>query len=301
MDGRRLRKWAMCGGLLAAALGCHRNNVQNQFSMPKTDQSLGAFMPGGKVPSSGNSLFSSNSPAIGQGPMAGMPIESAPPKREGKGFSPDGEVAIADTHVAAALGNPPAANRDELLDMARLRYQKALKEDPKNQGALLGMARMYANVGDKERSLEIFQEYMKLYPNDAVVPHEVALLFGRWKDWNGAVAWCEVSLKIDPENRTHRKTLGFCLARSGRWDESFVALKQVMPEAQARYSLARVMEHLNFPEQSRQQLVAAVQADPNYAEARDFLAELDQGYQFAQPNAVKNPNPIMQAGYAPQP
>jgi hypothetical protein len=74
-----------------------------------------------------------------------------------------------------------------------------------------------------------------------------------------------------------------------------------MPEAQARYSLARVMEHLNFPEQSRQWATMALQADPNNADAREFIAELDEGYQFRMPATGQGANPIMQTGHtAPQ-
>ena len=55
---------------------------------------------------------------------------------------------------------------------------------------------------------------------------------------------------------------------------------QVMPEAQARYLMARVLEHQNQPEASRMQLQLALKADPNFADAREFLAELDQAGQM---------------------
>src|SRR5262249_606409 len=188
----------------------------------------------------GRWLSSSTRPAPPRGQAApGPPIEMAPPKRSGKGFSPDGEVAFADTHVAVAFGNPTPQNKDELLDMARQRYQKALKEDPKHKGALLGMARLYAKVGEKDKAMEMYKKYMSAYPKDPEAPHEVALAYGRWNDWNGAASWCEVALKLDPENRGYRKTLGFCQARSGRWDDAFASFRQIMPEAQARYNLAR--------------------------------------------------------------
>ena len=40
------------------------------------------------------------------------------------------------------------------------------------------------------------------------------------------------------------------------------------------------------------QLQLALKADPNLAEARDFLVELDQGYRFGVPNQ----NDVHQAG-----
>jgi tetratricopeptide (TPR) repeat protein len=301
MDGRRFRRWCLYGGLVLGAAGCHRDSYHDNFGMPKPGQTVGAITPkGGPV---GNSMLASSGPAVGQGPAAGAPVEMAPPKRPpGKGLSPNGEVALADVHVAAAFGDPPPTNRDQLLDMARMRYQKALKEDPKNKDAMLGMARLYARLGDRDKALEMYKKCMSTYPKDHAVPHELALKYGQWNDWAGAASWCEAALKIDPENRTYRKTLGFCLARAGRWDDAYNTLRQVMPEAQTRYNLARVMEHLNFPEQSRQWTMLALQADPNYADAQDFLADLDQGYQFNSPAAGQNANPVLQTGYQqPQP
>ena len=104
----------------------------------------------------------------------------------------------------------------------------------------------------------------------------MAMAHAQWKDWAGAAAWCEFALKIDPENLGIRKTLAFCLARSGKWDEGFAVMCGSSPEAQARYLMARVLEHQKQPEASRLQLRLAVKADPSYVPAREFLAGLDQ-------------------------
>ena len=42
-----------------------------------------------------------------------------------------------------------------------------------------------------------------------------------------------------------------------------------MPEAQARYNIARVLEHQNHLDAARQQLQLALQKDPNLAEAQN--------------------------------
>ena len=302
MDGRRLRRWFLCGGLLLAAVGCKRNTYHDNFGMPKPGQTVGAITPN-NTPMPSKSLWGSGPagppPTVG---TPGMPVEisTAKPRKVGTGLSPEGEVAFADTHVAAAFqDSPPPSNRDELLDMARLRYQKALKEDPKHKGALLGMARLYSRLGDREKALEMYKKYLQLYPKDSEVMHEIAIVHAQWKDWDGAVTWCEIALKADPENRTIRKTMGFCQARAGKWDAAFETLLKVMPEPQARYSMARVMEHLNHPDASRQQLQLALQADPNFGPAREFLAELD-GVPPVGPGVIPDnpdPNPVRQVEY----
>jgi tetratricopeptide (TPR) repeat protein len=200
-------------------------------------------------------------------------------------FSAETEVAMAETHLQVALADPPPPNRDELIDLARARYQRALKQEPKNKSAWLGIARMYAKLGDKDRSVEAYDKVLKFYPKDHETLHELAVKRAQWKDWPGAIAACDAALKLDPDNRTYRKTLGFCQARSGKWDEALATLTRIMPEAHARYNLAGMLDHMGQPDACRQQLQLALQADPSYTAAKEFLNELSEGA-----------NPIQQAG-----
>jgi hypothetical protein len=287
MDGRRFRRWCLYGGLLAGATGCNRNTYQDTFGFPKAGQPVTAVVPGGK-------------PSWGSGPppgpsdgLVGMQVESAPPKKKG-GLSPETKVAFADTWVESAFADPPPLNRDQLIDMARQAYQKALEKEPKNEGALLGMARLYARLGDRDHAMEYYKKYTSLYPKDHKVAHEIAITHGRWKDWAGAVTWCDQALKIDSQNRTYRKTKAFCLARSGKWEEGFALLLQIMPEAQARYNMAGLLDHMNHPDACRLQLQLALKEDPSFAPAREFLAELDQPR--GTPNTPEE-NQVLPAGY----
>src|SRR5437879_3726793 len=87
------------------------------------------------------------------------------------------------------------------------------------QPCMLGIARMHAQLGDRDRAAEAYKKYLEVYPKDAAAHHEIALRQAQWKEWSAAVGWCEVALRLDPENRSYRKTLGFCQARAGKWDE----------------------------------------------------------------------------------
>ena len=307
MDGRRFRRWWLCGGLLAAGAGCDRNTYPNQFSMPKSGQPVAA----GATPTTTG--FFAKKPVWGGGgatPADGtttpgvMPAEgattAAKPRKPGQGFQPETLVTFGDTWAESAFMEPPPPNRDELLDRARQAYDQALQKDPKYKGALLGAARLHARLNDRDRATAGYKRYFDLYPKDAETMHEVAVAHARWKDWAGATAWCETALRVDPENRAYRKTMGFCLARGGKWDDGFATLCRIMPEAQARYNMARVMEHQNQSDASRQQLQLAIQADANYAPAREFLAELDQTAPPAGGVPAQAPNPIQQvSGTAP--
>ncbi|MBN9522185.1 tetratricopeptide repeat protein [bacterium] len=286
MDGRRLR-WLVVGGLILGGVGCTRNTNPPGFAPPTPPQQSKSLFGGGQQVAA--------APTPGMGPTGGgIPVEAAPPRRPGqKGLLPDTETEFANTHVQVALGDPPPPNKDEMLDMARHRYQRALKQDPKHKGALLGTARMYVKTGEREKAAEAFKKYVDVHPKDAAVHHEAAMACARFQDWTGATRWCEAALQLDPENRAYRKTLGFCQARAGRWDEAFTTMCRVMPEAQARYNMAAVLLHTNNPDACRAQLQLALQADPQHAAARDFIAELDETHPT---NPAAAPNPIQTVG-----
>jgi tetratricopeptide (TPR) repeat protein len=284
MAGRWIRKCSLTGCLVIGAIGCNKNAVQQTDAQPVSGVPM--------TVSNSKPWWGSSAPQ----PAAEV-VAEAPRKGPAK---PETEVAFANVRMEAAFDEKmPDSNRGAMLDQARHGYQKALQQDPKNKAALLGLARYYVRINEHDKTLETYQKYLAIYPTDREVVHEVAMAYARWKDWGNAVAWCERALKLDPENITFRKTMAFCMARGGRWEEAFTVLLTIMPEAQARYTIARVLEHQNFGDATRQQLQLALRADPNYADARDFLAELDQGPHSSVP-VETDPNAIRPAGYVPE-
>jgi hypothetical protein len=266
MDGRHFQR-LFSGFFLAGALGCHSGSKYPQNMLPQGGQPAANAVP----PSSGG-IFGAKSPP------PGMPLESLVPTPHKKGpLSPEFEVAIAETRLQVALAEPPPPNRDELIDSVRAGFQRALKQNPKHKEALIGVARMYARIDDKEHAIEAYDKYLKHYPKDAEVWNEMAKRRAQWKDMAGAVAACEIAVKHQPDNRTYRKSLGFYQAMMGKWDDALASLCKVMPEAQARHNLAGMLDQAGQPEACRQQLELAVKADPNYAPAREFLSDLSQG------------------------
>lgn len=280
MDGQQLRKLSVC--LLLGAIGCNRNSIQSPWGNP----------PAGD-PVTGVPMVTGSKPFWGSSSQPAVPVEfvtdtdkKGPPK-------PETLTAVADVQLAAAFDEKTApTSRESLLDSARQGYQKALQLDPKNKTALLALAHFYTRIGDRDRAMETYNRYMAMNPKDAAVAHKIAWACGSWKDWAGAVAWCDRALQIDPENLSYRKTKAFCLARGGQWEEAFAVLCQIMPEAQARYDLACVLAHQNHLDASRQQLMLALKVDPNYTPARELLAELDQPV-----GPHPDPNAIQRAGY----
>jgi tetratricopeptide (TPR) repeat protein len=281
MDGRLLRKWCVFGGLMAVAVvGCRSNKTNPFGQMPNGGGPALVNMP---MPNNNNGKSfwgGSNS-----SPASSVPVEVATESSK-KPASPEALVAIANVQLDAAFDEKTAAGAKEgLLDSARKGYQKALHQAPKNKAAMLGMAQFYARTNDREKAVEQYKKCLTQHP-EAEIAHEVAVAHARWKDWNGAVAWCDYTLKIDPENRSVKKTKGFCQAMASQWDDAFKTLCQIMPEAQARHNLAGLLDQMGQMDKCKLQLQLAVKADPNYAPAAGFLAELDQ---------PRDPNGVRQA------
>jgi tetratricopeptide (TPR) repeat protein len=284
MDGRQLRRWWLSGCLVVGAFGCNRNAVQQPWGSSSGAQPI-TGMP---MTTATKSFWGGSS----KKPNAPVEVVSEP-TRQGPA-NPETYAVLANVQVESAYNEETApASREALLDQARQGYQKALQIDPKNKTALLGLAKYYVRLGEREKAVETYKKYFAANPRDKEVAHEVALAHAQWKDWIGAAAWCEFALKIDPESLSIRKTMAFCLARAGKWEEGFAVMCQVMPEAQARYLMARVLEHQKQPEASRTQLQLAIKADPTYAPAREFLVELDEA---SRPAGQLNPNRVITVG-----
>ena len=168
----------------------------------------------------------------------------APPPRTAAPLPADVEVAFADTNLGVALASPAPANKDELVALARLRYDRVLKQNPTHKGALLGVARMHTKLGDRGNACSAFARYLAAYPDDAAGHHEAALMHARFGDWPVAVGRASTAARLDSASRQYGTTLGFCLARAGRWDDAHTALCRVMPADEARESVNLVREHV---------------------------------------------------------
>jgi tetratricopeptide (TPR) repeat protein len=288
MDGRTFRKWCAFSLLVGAGVGCNRHAKEQALIGP--NPAAGAKFVNMPLGGGHKSLWGGSG-----APAPSVPVEVAPEVSK-KPASAASLVAIADVQLEAAFDERTApGSKEALLDAARKGYQKALKQDPKSKEAIRALARYYARLGEREESVKTYKKYLTLYPQDVGVAHEVALTHARWKDWPGAVAWCEFALKIDPENRTAKKTMGFCQAMAGEWDAAFGTLSQIMTEAQARHNIAGLLDQTGHPAACKAQLEKALAVDPNFGPAREFLTELSRPREVGDPNAVQTAGAVQPA------
>lgn len=264
MDGlRTVRGWMLI--LTLGTIGCTRNEIMpEQRGLPQPDPERPSLFERTNIPGSKRT----------RGPGTPM-MDILPAWEKSEGLKPETDAAFAEADVDAAFSpNRPAIQRDALLDRARLRYQSALKKDPKSKAALLGLARLYSKSGDKERAAEIFQQAIRHYPEDHELLFRLGSMYVQFADWPAAITACEKALQRDPENRTYLKTLGYCQAVSGQWENAFATMLKIMPEADARYFLGRVLLDLEQPDAAKLQMELAVKANPEHSLAQQFIQRL---------------------------
>ena len=164
MDGRRFRRWWLSGCLVVGALGCNRNSVQQPWGQGTTAQPVTGIpmTTTNKKPFWGGSSNKPTPPAE----IVAEPDRKGPAKAET-------HALLANVQLESAFDEKtPQASREALLDSARQGYQKALQQEPKNKTALLGLAKYYVRLGDREKAVETYKKYFAVYPKDKDIAHE---------------------------------------------------------------------------------------------------------------------------------
>lgn len=261
MDGR-LRLW-LTGGLLAVSLPAVGCGLFNRNTTPQAD-GMAPVVPVGHQQQKPNILQAGfQQKQASQFRPTETPTGLTQPRKKGQQFKPETDIAIANVELEAAFDESRSgSDRDRILDVARQRFQHALKKDPKNKGALLGLAKLYTWAEDRERAVATYNEALRYHPRDAEVAFALMRTYARFEDWAGACKACEMAITLDPENRTFRKAYGSVLAKAERWDESFEVLLGMMPEAEARTHLGRMLIDNGRVPEGQQQLQTALQKDP---------------------------------------
>jgi len=201
-------------------------------------------------------------------------------------------VAFGDLHTkVAADAHLPPMRQDEIRHQACKDYRQALKIDANCAEAYLGLGRLYQEMGDYDRALTTYEKGLTRLPKAVPLWYELGLCQARHKDWQPALANLKVATELDPDNVTYGKTRAFCLARTGRYDESFRCFRQVTSEAQAHYDVARMLHYVQEDDACRRHLAAALAAQPNMEQAKHLLAELDK------PSGQPGKCPTARAGF----
>jgi tetratricopeptide (TPR) repeat protein len=167
------------------------------------------------------------------------------------------------------------AERMALREQARKAYQQALEIDPKHLPAYQSLARLYVALNDCEHAQATYRKALKKFPKEASLWYDQGMCDARLKQWDAALESLREAVKLEAEDQTYVKALGFLLARMGRRDDSVACLAKVVGPAMAQYEVARMMLHLQQTDLCKQHLHLALQAKPDLEAAQQLLARLE--------------------------
>jgi tetratricopeptide (TPR) repeat protein len=132
---------------------------------------------------------------------------------------------------------------------------------------------VFEAAGSRAEAAGSLQAAIRAQPQEPELWHQHGLCLGRAKQFDAAVESLRRAAELRPKNDDYNKAVGFMLARMGRPDDALPWLTRAMPEADARYNLARMMQHIGREDDGQEQLSQALRADPNHLSALKMYTE----------------------------
>jgi len=137
------------------------------------------------------------------------------------------------------------------LATARSEYEQALREEPANRDALLGLAALDVRAGRFEAAEGAYQRLLRADPRDAHAHAALIALRGGRFDPAAAESRVKSMLAENPGAHVLNFTLGNQFAQQGRWAEAqqefFKAFAAEPENADFAYNLAVSLDHLRQP------------------------------------------------------
>ena len=178
----------------------------------------------------------------------------------------DADIYLRAAHFAEQSGNFPEAEA---------KYQQALKNEPKNVSAIVGLARLYDQQGNSQQAIATYQQAIKLHPKNAVVYNDFGLCYGRRRELAPAQQMLQKAVELEPGKTNYRNNLATVLVDMGRPAEAYQHLLSVQGEGVAHYNLACLLHSRGQNDQAAGHLQQALAKDPTLTPARELLAQLD--------------------------
>ena len=222
-------------------------------------------------------------PGSREAPIArpGTSLRSAAP---GQAATPEPVPAKAIPQVHPKVESGYSAYVAGKMDVARADYEQALRDDPGNRDALLGLAAVDVRSARLEAAEGTYLRLLRTDPRDAHAQAGLIALRGARMDPLVVESRLKTLLATDPGAHVLNFALGNQLAQQGRWAEAqqqyFKAFAAEPENADFAYNLAVSLDHLRQPKlaleyyQRALALVAMRGASFDPAAARARIAQL---------------------------
>ncbi len=178
--------------------------------------------------------------------------------------------ATAKTHFAAGQVAEGQADLDRAIDQ----YKQAVAIDPTYQPALFRLGMAQAAGRQYDAAILTWRQYVTATGGSAAAYADLGFcldLAGRGPQADAAF---KAGVAADPRNAPCRTNYGLMLARAGKLDAATVQLAAVLTPAEVQYDLASVLENQGRRDEAKARFAKALQLDPNMADAKARLTNL---------------------------
>ncbi|HET9735029.1 MAG TPA: tetratricopeptide repeat protein [Burkholderiales bacterium] len=174
------------------------------------------------------------------------PVARAPAPRSTEVPVPPASQPVPRIHPRVAAGY--AAYQEGKLEAARNEYQLALREEPGNRDALLGLAALDMREQRYESADALYRQVLRTDPRDAYAHAGLLALRGQGIDPVTTESRLKTLLAAEPESAVLNFALGNQYAQQARWAEAqqayFKAVAAEPENPDYAYNLAVSLEHL---------------------------------------------------------
>ena len=220
-------------------------------------------------------------------PEAPKPVSSVPPQAPTRAVRPVAPATPpAPPQVHPKVEAAYAAYQAGDIATARNEYQQALRDDPGNRDALLGLAATEVRGGRFEVAEAAYLRLLQADPRDAYAQAGLLALRSARMDPIATESRVKSLLATDPSAHVLNFTLGNQLAQQGRWAEAqqeyFKAFAAEPDNPDFAYNLAVSLDQLRQPRQALDYYQRAITlaekrgASFNLEAARGRAAQLSQ-------------------------
>lgn len=181
---------------------------------------------------------------------------------------------------------------------AESQYQQALKVEPANLKALIGLARLYDRQENSQQAIATYQKAIKLHPKRAIVYNDLGLCYGRRRELAPAQQILQKAVELEPSKANYRNNLATVLVDMGRIGEAHQQLLAVQGEGVAHYNLAFLLNSRGQRDLAIDHLQQAIAKDPTLIPAIELLSQLEGS---SRPNMQMASAPSPKRDFVPAP
>jgi Flp pilus assembly protein TadD len=178
---------------------------------------------------------------------------------------PGPELYVAIGRVAEQQGK---------FEQAEEQYQRAMKLNAKDLGALMAMARLRDRQNRFDEALQYYHQALQTYPKEAGVFNDLGLCLAKRQMYRDSITALRKAIQLQPQKPLYHNNLASVLVENGDMEGAYAELRAVHEEPEAYYDLGYLM----FLKGNRQAAAAlftrALEKKPSMAEARIFLEKL---------------------------